>query len=467
MYQKPNFLIFLPDQHRGDWLPYDEIIFKKNGMEPLPIKMPNLKEQMKKGVTFTNAITPSPLCAPARACLAAGTRYKDCNVKGNYQDYPLKQETYYSKLKNEGYITAGIGKLDLHKPTHFWGLDGWIDDLGKLGFTHAIDNEGKWDAIFSVIRKKDGRGKTRRVKPENYSPKGPYLKYLSKHELLHTHIQDYLKRFGKKNLTTEPTPLPEHAYCDNWISSNAIQMLKQFPKGKPWHLVVNFTGPHDPWDVTKRMRERWKNVSFPPPHKGNPEKIDEEIMVRQNYAAMLENIDRNIGLILEEVKNRNEINNTIIIYGSDHGEMLGDFQRYGKLRPERGSVNIPLIISGPNIIKNKVSRALVELQDLNATLLDFAGISSQRLKNSLSLRDLLEENTETHRSYQISAIDLRDVGLNEWKMICDGRYKLIIDNQQKCILYDLKKDPWEDKDVSEKHPQISITLRKKLLELTS
>lgn len=84
MSQKPNFLIFLPDQHRGDWLPYDEKVYDCNSMEPLPLNMPNLKILMENGVTFTNTITPSPLWAPARACLASGTRYKDCGVRGNY-----------------------------------------------------------------------------------------------------------------------------------------------------------------------------------------------------------------------------------------------------------------------------------------------------------------------------------------------------------------------------------------------
>lgn len=336
--------------------------------------------------------------------------------------------------------------------------------METLGFSKAIDNEGKWDGILSIIREQDEHGRLRRVKPQNYSPKGPYMKFLSDHDLLGVHIQDFMKRFGKKNLNTKPTPLPEYAYCDNWIGRNAIRLLNQIPESKPWHLVVNFTGPHDPWDITKRMKQRWKDVHFPPPHQGNSNTIREKINVRQNYAAMLENIDRNIGLILDEIRKRNELENTIIIYTSDHGEMLGDFERYGKIRPERGAVSIPLVCSGSLIRKSHVSKALVELQDLTATLLEYAGIPPQDLKDSLSLRNILEGSTKIHRDYQISAIDLREVGLDEWKMISDGEYKLVVENQNKKRLYNLKSDPWENENISKKNPQIIAKLLKMSLD---
>jgi arylsulfatase A-like enzyme len=431
-------------------------------MEELPLKMPNIKRLMDNGVTFTNAITPSPLCAPARACLAAGVQYRDCNVKGNYENYPIDQKTYYSVLKKSGYSVGAVGKLDLHKPTHFWGLNGWIPDLDKLGFTHVIDNEGKWDAIQSVVMEQDEKGRRRRVKPENFKPKGPYLKYLSDHGLLTTHVKDFLKRFGKQNLNSDPTPLPDHAYCDNWLTNNGIKLLREFPKDKPWHLVVNFTGPHDPWDVTEKMKEICGDLSFPAPNKGNEEKKTEEIMVRQNYAAMLENIDRNIGLILDEVKKRGELENTIVIYSSDHGEMLGDFEKYGKTRPYRGSVKIPLVIAGPNIKRGVYSDALVELQDLTATMIEYSRAKMKEAKDSLSLKPLLEGNTDIHRPYQISALDLSEVGVNEWKMISDGRFKLISRDGNKYSLYDTKKDPWENKDISHENLNLITKLSKEL-----
>jgi len=214
----------------------------------------------------------------------------------------------------------------------------------------TIDNEGKWDAVLSVIRKRDKNGKFIKADPREYKPKGPYMKYLADKELLNTHIQDFMNRIGgKKMYNSDPTPLPEESYCDNWITHNGIEMLKEFPENKPWHLVVNFVCPHDPWDITVGMKENWNGIIFPKPFKGSVKSVNEELKVRQNYAAMLENIDRNVGIFIEEVKKRGEMDNTIIIYSSDHGEMLGDFRRYNKMVPERGATKIPLVISGPEM----------------------------------------------------------------------------------------------------------------------
>ncbi|MHA1468058.1 MAG: sulfatase family protein [Promethearchaeota archaeon] len=448
MPDKPNFLFFFPDQHRGDWMPYRSEIFQKLGMEDLPLRMPNIKKLMESGVTFTNAITPSPLCAPARACLAAGLRYKNCRVATNQENYPTDQKTYYTVLKDAGYVVASVGKLDIHKHDLFWGTDGWVPELGEIGFTQAIDNEGKWDAVLSVIRKKDKNGKYVKADPREYRPKGPYMKYLAENNLLETHIQDFMNRLGtKKMFSSDPTPLPEESYCDNWITTNVTEMLRHFPKHKPWHLVVNFVCPHDPWDITKSMKKSWESILFPKPFKGNVRSIDQEIKVRQNYAAMLENIDKNIGLFIDKKKKRGELENTIIIYSSDHGEMLGDFRRYNKMVPERGSTKIPLVISGPGIIKGLYKDSPVELQDVTSTIIDYAGAKMEEAKDSISLRPILEGKKEVHRKYHISAF-------GGWKMISDGEYKLIVEENNKIRLYYLIEDPWENTNIAVNKPQI-------------
>ena len=122
--QKFNFLFLFPDQHRGDWIPYNKSVFNKLGLEKLLLKMPNIEKIMHQGITFTNAITSSPLCAPARACLARGLRYNRCGVVDNQVNFPVNKKTYYYILREYGYCVSAVGKLDLHKPTFYWGLDG-------------------------------------------------------------------------------------------------------------------------------------------------------------------------------------------------------------------------------------------------------------------------------------------------------------------------------------------------------
>jgi arylsulfatase A-like enzyme len=225
---KPHILFFFPDQQRFDWTSLNRA---------LPLRTPNLDALRKRGVEFTRAAVPSPLCAPSRACLASGKEYERCGVPGNGADYPVSQRTYYSLLRENGYQVLGCGKLDLHKKTQDWGLDG-RRMVTEWGFSDAIDNAGKRDAVRS------GRE----------TPRDPYMAYLHGRNLAHAHVRDFDLRRGRDSYgRTEPTPLPEDAYCDNWVAQNGLKLLRQAPRGKPWHLVVNFTGPHEPLDITGSM----------------------------------------------------------------------------------------------------------------------------------------------------------------------------------------------------------------------
>jgi arylsulfatase len=437
--KKPNILLLVSDHHRGDWMPYPDDIQDKIENPQLPFMMPVLKELMEQGTAFYRAITPSPLCAPARACLASGMRYENCGVVDNGQDYPTDLPTFYSQLRNAGYNVGGVGKFDLHKNTHDWGLDGWVDSLGVMGFTHAIDNEGKWDGYNSGIE----------------SPKGPYFQYLHENGMINIHTSDFTKRRANREDTSQ-TDLPEEAYCDNWLTANGIQLLNEFDNEKPFFLQVNFTGPHPPWDITARMKERWDGVDFPQPVEKGERSPDAENSIRQNFAAMIENIDRNIGLILDDLKRSGELDNTIIIYTADHGEMLGDFGKYGKCQPQRGSVSIPMVISGPGVKKNVISDEFIELQDLAATLLDMCSLEVPEKFESLSFKQHLSNPADPGpRTWVYSA-------LWDWKMVMECEYKAWFYDGSEPKLFNIKQDPWEMEDVAGKCPEIVEKMKERL-----
>ena len=424
--KRPNILFFLPDQHRYDFVSTNP---------DLSIRTPNIDMIARRGVAFTKAFCPSPLCAPSRACLASGKSYHHCGVINNHYDYPLDQPTYYSALKNAGYHVATVGKLDLHKGTLYWKLDGSYL-LHELGFSEGIDNEGKEAAPYSGAE----------------VPKGPYMAYLHKKELAEIHVKDFQNRQSYKD--THPTPLPEEAYCDNWVTNNGLELLKKFPKDRPWYLTVNFTGPHNPMDVTKDMWSRWDGVKFPLPNCNNQFDTQTHNRIRQNYAAMIENIDRNIGILIDEVKNRDDLDNTIIIYSSDHGEMLGDHNLWEKSIYYQPSVGIPMTISGPGMSQGLTSDALVQLYDLAATILDYAGVEPMHDVDSMSLRDVLEGRRTDHRKFIVSSLDnitWPNKNLCQpWDMIFDGRYKLVLVRNTEPILFDLLNDPLENVNISKK-----------------
>ena len=112
--------------------------------------------------------------------------------------------------------------------------------------------------------------------------------------------------------------------------------------------------------------------------------------IRQNYTAMCENIDRVIGLYLDKLAGKGELENTIVIFSSDHGEMLGDHGLWGKIVPYQPSASVPLIVSGPGVRQGTTSSALVSLIDLTASFLDYAGVLRPKDMDSRLLRSVVE-----------------------------------------------------------------------------
>ena len=413
---RPNILFLFPDEHRFDWL----------GSNPaIPIKTPNLDKLCARGVRFTRAFTPSPLCAPARACLSSGREYDRCRVPANSVNYPDDQMTFYKLLRESGYHTMGCGKFDLHKGAHDWGADG-KRKLDVWGFSDGIDSAGKGD----------GSAAARTGKPE------PYTLFLKSRGLLETHLEDFKKRRDGDGHGTFPTPLPDDAYDDNWIASNGLELIRRAPSGKPWFLQVNFTGPHPPWDITESMTKLYADVEFPQPNKGTgltPERHNE---IRRNYAAMITNIDRLCGLFIDELAKRGELENTIVVYSSDHGEMLGDHGHWGKSVPFQPSVGVPLICAGPGAKAGLVSDALTTITDIAATCLDYGGVPRPGDMDSLSLRPVIEGREKVHREAVFSA-------LAKFRMTFDGRVKTIYGfrGERELKVFDLVEDPLENTDL--------------------
>jgi arylsulfatase A-like enzyme len=418
MTRRPNILFLFPDQQRKDWLGHNQ---------DLDIDTPNLDRLCETGVRFRQTMTSSPVCAPARACLASGKRYETCGVRSNGQPYPLDQPTFYQSLRDAGYRVGGCGKFDLDKPNLEWNLDG-SRLIKEWGFTDGVDNEGKLDG-------------SRSYKSDDI-PKGPYMKALVDAGFAEAYCAEHGKM--RECLQAYTTLLPDELYCDNWLSEIGLAQLRRFPADTPWFMQVNFTGPHNPMDVTASMRESCKHKQLPQAHKGDAAPED-MLRNRQNYVAMIENIDRQIGRFIDEVHSRGELDNTLIVYSSDHGEMLGDHGMWGKSTWRASSVDVPLIVSGPGLQENAVSDALVVLHDLTATFLDAAGLPQLPGSDAKSLMPILRAEETSHRDVICSALDY-------WALVYDGTFKLVQHEGEKPMLFDCVNDPFEDHDIADKHP---------------
>ena len=431
--KQPNILFFYPDQLRYDFAGLNE---------QYPVRTPNLDALARRGVGFPRAVTPSPLCAPARACIASGREYDRCGVPDNFSvNYPVEQPTVYRMLRDAGYRVMSCGKFDLRKKAMDWGRDGRhvvgdVNYLDLLGFSDGIDNSGKWDGYNAYIK----------------GNVCPYYAYLDSHNLAQAQIYDFTLRRGHNYDNTDATTLPDDAYVDNWIARNGLDLIRSARPEEPWFLQVNFNGPHPPMDITASMKSRWDGVRFPQPFgclKYTPETHD---AIRGNYAAMIENIDRWLGVYIDELNKRDELDNTVVVFSSDHGEMLGDLDLWSKTLPYQPSVGVPLVMAGPGIRHGVINEGPVTTLDLTATFLDYAGVVAPSDMDSVSMRPQLERNG-SGREYVRS-------GLGTWRMVFDGRYKLITGfdpleskkqvspSDRRAVLFDLHDDPHESIDVS-------------------
>jgi len=434
--QRPNFLFFFPDQNRWDWSPAHH-----SG-----IRMPALTRLMQGAVTFDRAHCASPVCAPSRACLATGQEYDRCGVRRNDESFPIASTTVYERLRRAGYRTLACGKIDLATGELVAGRGLGTDGrrfTREWGFTDAIVNAGKQAGAKCYLTPPVG-------------PKDAYYAYLDALSPSQGRLcaEDFQRRNAPKELVwtdTTPSPLAEEHYLDNWIGRNGLALLDRAPKDEPWFLIVNFAGPHYPMDIPRRLERLYRGPdrvveAFDQPHgySGTVEAAH-HVRIRQNYAAMLENIDRWLGVYLERLRERGDLERTIVVYASDHGEMLGDRGRWGKELPYESSLGVPLCISGPGI-RPRRSTALVSLIDLTATLLDYAGVERPKEMQGFSLRPLLEGRAQAHREYLLS-------GLYDWRLVRNGRYKLITQFEGAAArLYDLEEDPWEERDLAPADP---------------
>lgn len=438
---RPNILLLLSDQHRHDWISANPDL--NNGR----IRTPNLDWMAQDGMRFEHCVTASPLCGPSRACLASGVTYERCGMEQHETDWPWDRlDSIYRRLRDDaGYHVLVTGKHDLDKHTNAVGADG-KNKLGHYGFIDGIANKGKWDGY------RDGSPST-----------DPWYAFLDSRGKVNLHKNDYATRRGHPANTftnTSPTPLTDEEYNDNWLSENARSLIGAAPADKPWFCQVNFGGPHEPNDITQSM---WDAMQGRDPYPGpvdHSSSISNHSEIRRNYTAMIENIDRQVGRFRQFLSTRGELDNTIVIYASDHGEMLGDHNRWEKKCPYQASVGVPLYIRGPGIQAGAVNSSPVNLIDLGATALEAAGLTVPVHMQSRALQPVLSGETASHRDYVVS-------GLSGWRTVFDGRYKLIRgfnfnhsgqsrrddsnpDAEQR--LFDLQTDPHEQTDIASSNP---------------
>jgi arylsulfatase A-like enzyme len=392
----PNYLLLFPDEWRWDWAGFDEPA----------LRMPTLMALAANGTRFTHAYVPSPVCDPSRACLASGKEYDETGVPNNNYDFPTNETNWYQLLQNAGYHTMTTGKDDLTKLSGI-SLDGSLN-AKELGFSDWIrttdkDREVHYksattpysSALANVTVTRAGKDITALAAEYRCFNEG-----------------DCCELAGERPTGYDDCYVPDFVgdrddlYLDNWVASSAETLLGRKPSGKPWVLHVSFPGPHPPFIITEAMNKSIANRSFPQAVDNTVLSADAQSDIRKQYAAEVENLDTLFGNIIAKVEALGELDNTVIVVASDHGDELGDHELFGKEKPWEGSMHVPLIVKGPGVAKGKVVDTPVATLDIPGTFLDLSGVTAATNMTTTSLKPLLVENSGSeYRTYVSSGLD--------------------------------------------------------------
>lgn len=368
---RPNILLVMTDQHR-----YDALSAYGNQH----IKTPNLQRLSDDGVTFDTCYSTSPICAPARASLLTGKYAHAHGLWTNGVTIP-DQPLLSRRLDDAGYRCGLIGKL--HLSPCFRGRD-----------------EAKLDDGFDSFRRWAHD-------PRHGSTQNAYHQWLAeKHPDLWAKVKHQVDRpdADHPHRTAEIDCLPTRGHYTTWAAEQATEFLATNPEDQPFFLWLNFYDPHHPFAAPDEYMDMYPPGSVPPPI-GTPEGLkgkpayqreasdrdfagydagfldhrDDEIdAFRRAYYAMVTLVDDKVGEILRALDERGLAEDTIVIFTSDHGEMLGDHGLLlkGPMAYEM-AVRIPLIIRWPGRLPAGTrSSSMAGLHDVGVTIGAQAGVPS-------------------------------------------------------------------------------------------
>lgn len=415
MNQKPNILFIMCDQLRYDCLGH---------IGKYPVKTPNVDKLALSGMRFENAFTPIPLCCPARQALLNGRRPESFGVFWNYNanlgEAALNPSefTWSKELKNRGYITGYFGKWHVN-PHH---------DPTEYGF----------DKYVSLTDYKDYKEKLHPV-PDNSSG---FMENM----------------FGGKD------PLPLEDSRTHWLVGKVVDFINKCRKeAAPWHVRLDFSEPHLPCRPSGVYYNMYNPEEIPIwpsfyDEFNNKPYIQKQQLLNWNvekyewsdwapvvarYYGIISQVDDAIGKVLDKV----DMENTLIIFTSDHGDMCGAHKMMDKHYIMYDDVvRVPLIMQWPGVIsENTVNNDFVyNCLDIPPTIMDILGLSKEGHFHGRSLLPILKGDKLTlWRDEVVSTYNGQQFGLYSQRMIRNRRWKYVWNATDIDELYDLENDPAE------------------------
>jgi arylsulfatase len=474
MSKRPNILWYCSDQQRFDTI---------GALGNPHINTPRLDAFMQTATTCTHAFCQSPICTPSRSSFLTGMYPSAVGVNGNGNaHFPRHRENRLitHRLAQSGYDCGLVGKLHLASPAR--GLEERVDD-GYRYFQYSHDHKGP--RVF-------GHDYAEWVREQGGDADALLGDYITSSYREGAKV----KTFGG---LYEPTPENDNVspelHQTFWCTEKAIEFVdKNRNADQPWLLSVNAFDPHAPFDAPYEYYRRYDADALPGAHfaegdlehqwtladagvdfqsRAQTPKEWELKKIQASYYAMIEQVDTEFGRLLDHLEKTGQRENTLIIFMSDHGEMLCDHGLLLKgCRFYEGLVRVPLMLSWPgHIEQGLVSDALVELMDLTPTLYDASGLETPHWVQGRSLMPILTGESQEHREAVrcefFGAIDFPDQ--THATMYRDRRWKLVSYHGKDLFeLYDLENDPWEHEDLAKdpRHRDVLWDLMRKSFDAT-
>lgn len=455
MKQKPNILLLMCDQFRGDCLSF---------VGHPDVKTPYLDSLAADGICFTNAYSATPSCIPARAALLTGRSQRGHGRVG-YEDHVTWDYDHYmaEEFNQADYHTQCIGKMHVHPPRLLCGFQGLKLHDGYLGcyrdqnIPHWMHQEVSDDYLFD--------------------------------------LQNTYDRFADFNATgaecnswvTHPWIYEERLHPTNWVADQSIRYLKTRDHTKPFFLMSSFVRPHQPLDPPQSYYDMYKDKDLRKPVSGDWDDIEktkqyglitdsiygcsDETMrhdAMAGYYGSISHVDHQIGRIITTLREEGVYDDTIIVFVSDHGEMLFDHSLWRKVFPYKGSTHIPFIMHigkhVADILPHKVN-GIAELRDVMPSLLDLCDLTIPESVDGISLKENILTNQQAIRTYLHGEHSFHSSLSNHYIVTETDKY-IWYSETGKQQYFDLVKDPTETHNAihEEAYQQRIAELRQYLID---
>ncbi len=395
------------------------------------VQTPTLDELARSGVRFTRAYSESPICVPGRRTLMTGCapRVTNSRSSGPTQEMPSHLPTLAQTFRDAGYLAYAVGKLHVYPQRNRIGFD----DV-------ALGEEGR--AMFGLV--------------------DDYELYLGERG----YPGEYFTHgMGNNEYVTRPWHLPEEHHVTNWATREMVRVIKRRDPTRPALWYLSYCHPHPPLVPLQVYLDIYREMQIDAPSMGewadDPESLpyrlravrdfgelrtDREIrQARRAFYALCTHIDHQLRVVIGTLREEGVLDNTTIVFASDHGDLLGKHGLWRKSLFYEDSARVPMIVLGTEgderVGFDRVDDRLVGLQDVMPTVLDLAGVP---VPDSVGGLSMVGDERRDHLYGECGE------GVEASRMICDGRFKFIYYAAgNRSQLFDLADDPEELVDLSE------------------